>query len=130
MLPRAGTPGGVSELCARIAAVGRVALNFHPDRTAADGRTVAEALLEDGTYRNQFETLISNGGLGAVRERFEERLFAGAYSHVGVDPSERPATAAWTSSVTLTARAPGSVPASSAFGRRFLLAVASVSATA
>jgi hypothetical protein len=90
VLARAGTNVEVGELCASITALGRVALNFHPDRIAAGGRTVAEALLADGMYRNQFETLISNGGLGAVRDRFEERLFAGAYSQVGVTPSERP----------------------------------------
>jgi hypothetical protein len=31
-----------------------VTLNFHPDRLLPDGRTVAEGLLEDGAYRNQF----------------------------------------------------------------------------
>jgi hypothetical protein len=81
---------GVAELCERIAEVGRVALNFHPDRIAAGGRTVVEALLEDGIYRNQFETGISNGGFGAIRDRFEERLFAGAYQDAGVVASDRP----------------------------------------
>jgi len=90
VLARAGVDVGVGELCTRVAAVGRVGLNFHPDRIAADGRTVAEALLENGIYRNQFETRISNGGLGAVREGFEERLFAGVYQQGGVLPSERP----------------------------------------
>jgi hypothetical protein len=74
VLARAGVKLGLGELCARIAERGRVVCNFHPDRIAADGRTVLEALLEDGVYRNQFETGISNGGLGAVRERFEELL--------------------------------------------------------
>ena len=73
-----------------VTAFGRVALNFHPDRIAASGRTVAEALLLDGEYRNQFETLISNGGLGAVREGFEARLFAGAYNQARATASERP----------------------------------------
>lgn len=90
VLAGARTDVAPGELCASVAARGRVALNFHPDRIAGDGRTVAGALLADGIYRNQFETAISNGGLGAVRDRFEERLFAGAYSQVGVSPSERP----------------------------------------
>lgn len=90
VLSRAGIDVQVGELCARVASRERVALNFHPDRVAADGRTVAEALLEDGLYRNQFETRISNGGLGAVRDRFEARLFAGAYGQPGVVPAERP----------------------------------------
>ena len=90
VLVRAGIDVGVDELCARIGVLGRVVCNFHPDRIAADGRTVVEALLADGVYRNQFETGISNGGLGAVRERFEERLFAGAYQQAGVLAAERP----------------------------------------
>jgi hypothetical protein len=69
---------------------GRVALNFHPDRVAADGRMVVEGLLRDGVYRSQFETGISNGGLGAVREGFEARLFAGLYARSEVSPAERP----------------------------------------
>jgi hypothetical protein len=89
-LARAGLNEEVGELCDRVRAVGRVAINFHPDRIAADGRTVVQALREDGLYRNQFETLISNGALGVMREGFEERLFAGAYSRAGVSASERP----------------------------------------
>ena len=72
VLARAGTNVEVGELCASVTALGRVALNFHPDRIAAGGRTVAEAMLADGVYRNQFETLISIGGLGAVREHSTE----------------------------------------------------------
>jgi hypothetical protein len=36
-----------------------VAVHFHPDRIAADGRVVVERLLDDGVYRSQFETRIS-----------------------------------------------------------------------
>jgi hypothetical protein len=72
----------------------RIALNFHPDRIAADGRVVAEAMLEDGLYRSQFETRISNGGLtafpGGGRDRWEEAIFGGAYQSPAVAPSERP----------------------------------------
>lgn len=73
---------------------GRVTLNFHPDRLRADGRTVAEALATEGVYRSQFETRISNGGLtaypGGDRDRWEERLFGGAYQRPGVGPAQRP----------------------------------------
>ena len=61
----------------------RVTLNFHPDRVMSDGRTVAEALRDEGIYRSQFETGISNGGLtafpGGDRDEWERRLFDGAY---------------------------------------------------
>ncbi|MCZ7423046.1 DUF3626 domain-containing protein [Verrucosispora sp. WMMA2121] len=81
-------------LVAAIGRQGRVTLNFHPDRLLADGRTVAEALATEGVYRSQFETRISNGGLtaypGGDRDRWEERLFGGAYQRPGVDPAERP----------------------------------------
>ncbi|MBG0565919.1 DUF3626 domain-containing protein [Actinoplanes aureus] len=67
-----------------------VTVNFHPDRLAADGRTVAECLAADGVYRNQFETRISNGGLnahlGGARESWEHRMFGGAYT----GPTGRP----------------------------------------
>jgi Protein of unknown function (DUF3626) len=81
-------------LVAAVAWRGRVALHFHPDRLLADGSTVAEGLLRDGRYRSQFETGISNGGLTAVpggeRDRWERRLFGGAYSEPGVQARERP----------------------------------------
>jgi hypothetical protein len=61
----------------------RITVNFHPDRLLADGRSVAEHLAGEGVYRSQFETGISNGGLtaypGGDRERWERRMFAGAY---------------------------------------------------
>lgn len=70
----------------------RVTLNFHPDRLLADGRTVDEALLEEGVYRSQFETRISGGGLtaypGGDRDRWEHALFGGAYD--GAPAAERP----------------------------------------
>lgn len=56
-----------------------VTVNFHPDRLVADGRTVAECLATDGVYRSQFETGISNGGIGEFRARWEDRMFGGAY---------------------------------------------------
>ncbi|GAA3352049.1 DUF3626 domain-containing protein [Amorphoplanes nipponensis] len=72
-----GAPGALTVPGARIT------VHFHPDRPLADGRSVAEHLAGDGVYRSQFETGISNGGLtgypGGDRERWERRLFAGAY---------------------------------------------------
>ncbi|MEU9001475.1 DUF3626 domain-containing protein [Streptomyces sp. NPDC048551] len=57
-------------------------LNFHPDRTAGD-RPILEALAVDGTYRSQFVTGTSNGGLtahpGGARWHWESRIFGGAY---------------------------------------------------
>jgi len=60
----------------------RVTLNFHPDRTSG-GRTVLQQFAEHGTYRSQFETGTSTGGLtaypGGDRWRWEQRIFDGAY---------------------------------------------------
>ncbi|KOV62370.1 hypothetical protein ADL01_29935 [Streptomyces sp. NRRL WC-3618] len=60
----------------------RVTLNFHPDRTAG-GLPLLRAMAQDGFYRSQFVTGISNGGLtarpGGDRWRWESRMFAEAY---------------------------------------------------
>jgi hypothetical protein len=78
--------------CVRVHA--RVVLHFHPDRLGNKTTTVAEALLADGTYRNQFETGRSSGSLsafpGGPRDDWERRLFGGAYHTAGVSDSERP----------------------------------------
>ncbi|MFY1615008.1 DUF3626 domain-containing protein [Micromonospora sp. WMMD736] len=72
----------------------RITVNFHPDRLCADGRAVAAALAEDGVYRSQFVTGISAGGLtaypGGDRDRWERRMFGGAYQQTGVTPADRP----------------------------------------
>jgi len=69
-------------LLAAASGEGALTLNFHPDRLLADGRSVAQALYEEGLYRSQFETSISNGGLtaypGGGRDVWERGLFAGA----------------------------------------------------
>ncbi|WP_433290934.1 DUF3626 domain-containing protein [Actinoplanes sp. CA-030573] len=57
-----------------------ITVNFHPDRLLADGATVAEHLAAEGMYRSQFETGISNGGLGGPRRAWEERMFPGVYA--------------------------------------------------
>lgn len=69
----------------------RIALHFHPDRPDQNMVCIAEALLEQGMYKSQFETLLSNGSVsaypGGARDLWEEMLFGGAYQ------LERPATA-------------------------------------
>ncbi|MDR3512219.1 MAG: DUF3626 domain-containing protein [Caulobacteraceae bacterium] len=72
----------------------RVIVHFHPDRCGRDGVLTAQALLDEGLYRNQFETGLSNGSLsafaGGARDEWERALFGGAY-HTGDGPaSERP----------------------------------------
>lgn len=70
-----------------------ITINFHPDRSV-DGGTVIDGLLADGRFRSQFETGISNGGLtafpGGDRDRWEERMFGGAYQRPGVRAQDRP----------------------------------------
>ncbi|SIM65055.1 DUF3626 domain-containing protein [Micromonospora cremea] len=82
------------QLLAAVVQHARLTVNFHPDRLCADGRTVAAALADDGVYRSQFVTGISNGGLtafpGGDRDRWERRMFDGAYQRPGVTPADRP----------------------------------------
>ena len=69
----------------------RVTLQFHPDWPFR-GRRVIEAMADDGTYRSQFETGTSNGGLtahpGGDRWRWESRIFEGRYDDA--EPAARP----------------------------------------
>jgi hypothetical protein len=55
---------------------------------------VAEALLNEGCYRNQFETGLSSGSLtafpGGERDQWEERLFGYAYHTPGTSVADRP----------------------------------------
>lgn len=82
------------DAAAKIKAHARVALHFHPDRPGLDMKTVAEGLLEQGIYKNQFETLISNGSVsaypGGARDMWEKRIFGGAYQLEGSIDSQRP----------------------------------------
>ena len=57
-----------------------ITVSFHPDRLVRGGRTVVECLAAEGVYRSQFETGISNGGLGGPRAGWEERMFPGVYA--------------------------------------------------
>jgi Protein of unknown function (DUF3626) len=72
----------------------RVVIHFHPDRFGVKPTPVAEALLKEGVYRNQFETGLSSGGLsafpGGPRDSWERTLFGGAYHKEGVTDSDRP----------------------------------------
>ena len=90
----AGMTADVDLLCDGLRRLATLTVNFHPDRIAVDGRSVAEALLSDGLYRNQFETGISSGGLtaypGGDRDQWEARLFGGAYQAPDVSAAERP----------------------------------------
>lgn len=83
---------GAAMECVRVHA--RVVIHFHPDRFGTKPIPVAEALLKEGAYRNQFETGLSTGGLspfpGGARDSWERSLFGGAYHASGVSDSERP----------------------------------------
>lgn len=72
----------------------RIVLHFHPDRLGRKTGNVAESLLSEGVYRNQFETGLSSGGPsafpGGERDIWERNLFGGAYHREGVLPTERP----------------------------------------
>jgi hypothetical protein len=102
----------------------RVALHFHPDRPDINGRTVAQGLLRDGCYRNQFETGLSNGGLsahpGGRRDLCEQLLFGGAYHSPDTTNAERPKYG----SLGLLPHADGPSPR---FGSCYLVLAAAVS---
>ncbi|MGG3915069.1 DUF3626 domain-containing protein [Rossellomorea vietnamensis] len=72
----------------------QIGLHFHPDRPTSTMKTVAQSLLENGEYKSQFETFISNGKVsphsGGDRDRWEESMFGGAYQSDGTLMSERP----------------------------------------
>jgi hypothetical protein len=69
----------------------RVTLHFHPDRLRGDVH-ILSSLADDGLYRSQFETGMSNGWLDpsprGSRWQWESHIFAGAYDDAS--PSERP----------------------------------------
>ncbi|MEJ9115735.1 DUF3626 domain-containing protein [Bacillus paramobilis] len=72
----------------------RIALHFHPDRLDSNMKSIAEALFEQGIYKSQFETLLSNGSVsaypGGERDLWEQRIFGGAYQLEGVTNNQRP----------------------------------------
>ncbi|MGG4128762.1 DUF3626 domain-containing protein [Paenibacillus illinoisensis] len=71
-----------------------IALHFHPDRLDPTMKSVAEGLLEQGIYKSQFETFLSNGSVsafsGGERDVWENKMFGGAYQLNGSTNSERP----------------------------------------
>ncbi|NKF51297.1 DUF3626 domain-containing protein [Shewanella sp. WXL01] len=76
----------LQQAMAKLAAHGRIAFHFHPDRLDSRGLTVAQGLLKDGIYKSQFETHTSNGHLspelGGSRDHWENELFGNAYSGI------------------------------------------------
>ncbi len=72
----------------------RVALHFHPDRPGQAIKSVADSLLEQGIYKSQYETMISNGSVSAYpsgeRDLWEKGIFGGAYHLDGVTDDQRP----------------------------------------
>ena len=93
---------GTTDLSAVVDALwtaGRLTVNFHPDRIARSGVTVAEALARTGRYVSQWVTGISNGGRSAFRggdrQRWEHRLFAHAYADADPTSVELPIYGAW-----------------------------------
>jgi len=72
----------------------RIVLHFHPDRLGRKTTNVAETLLSEGVYRNQFETGLSSGSPtafpGGERDIWERFIFGAAYHTDGVLPSEHP----------------------------------------
>lgn len=94
-LTRAGFPSAtLRDMLAAVRESGRVTVNFHPDRILADGSLVVDGLLRDGVYRSQFETGVTSASPtaypGGDRDRWERRLFGGAYHQAGIAPRERP----------------------------------------
>ncbi len=73
---------------------GRIHLHFHPERLTSNQKTVAEGLLLDGRFRNQYETRISNGSPtafpGGERDEWERICFGGCYHFEEVPFSDRP----------------------------------------
>jgi hypothetical protein len=72
----------------------RVVVHFHPDRIDKTHITVAEALLNDGQYRTQYETGLSSGSFtafpGGARDTWEKTLFGGAYHGPDASMFDRP----------------------------------------
>jgi hypothetical protein len=125
LLQHAGCAGDTyAEAMEYVRAHARVVVHFHPDRLGFKRTTVAEALLNEGVYRNQFETGLSSGSVsafpGGARDTWENTLFGGAYHTEGVTGSERPKYGA----LELVRYADGPIPR---FGSCYLVLRANVS---
>ena len=72
----------------------KIDIHFHPERLSANGKSVADGLLADGEFRNQYETGISSGSPTAFqdgeRDLWEKHLFGGAYHVEDATLSSRP----------------------------------------
>ena len=95
LLQRAGCSADIyREAMESVRLHARVAIHFHPDRLGPKRTTVAEALRDEGVFRNQFETGLSSGSVsafrGGARDTWESNLFGRAYHADGVIPAERP----------------------------------------
>lgn len=55
VLERVGLKTDPATLVGKIQHVSQVTINFHPDRLASDDRSVADALLDGGVFKTQFE---------------------------------------------------------------------------
>jgi hypothetical protein len=84
----------LEEVVRRFGEVGRLTLNFHPDRTSRSGRSVAAALLADAWYTSQWVSGISAGSRSAVeggeRQRFERDLFGPVYEAAEIASDSHP----------------------------------------
>ena len=89
----------LSAVDVELSRVGRLTVNFHPDRVARSGLTVAEGMARAGRYISQWVTGISNGGRSAFpggdRQRWEHELFARAYEDAEPTDVEFPIYGAW-----------------------------------
>ena len=72
----------------------RIALHFHPDRLWQEDRNVIAGLLQDGIFKNQYETGISSGSPtaypGGARDVWEQKFFGGNYHKPEINPADRP----------------------------------------
>jgi hypothetical protein len=70
-----------------------VAVHFHPERLTRHGHSVAQGLLRDGVYKNQYETGTSSGSptafAGGERDAWECAMFGAAYADMSL-ARERP----------------------------------------
>jgi Protein of unknown function (DUF3626) len=72
----------------------RIDIHFHPERLSLNGKSVAEGILSEGIFRNQYDTGLSSGSTtafpGGERDLWEQRLFGGAYHTEIASFSNRP----------------------------------------
>ncbi len=98
-LERAGFTSGHAMHVTASKSAGRLTVNFHPDRIAQSGLTVAAGLAKTGRYLSQWRTGISSGSRSAVpggdRQRWEHELFGDAYADANPEVTDFPIYGAW-----------------------------------